>query len=93
MLRLPDGLRERIKAKADDNGRSMNAEIVQLLEREYPAPTDVMHIHLDNIRKVLDAYERTTDPKARLYFQHLVEAMAKSGHDLTFDDDDDLLGT
>lgn len=37
MLRLPDGLRDRIKAKADQNGRSMNAEIVQVLEREYPA--------------------------------------------------------
>lgn len=37
MLRLPDGLRDRIKEKADSNGRSMNAEIVQLLEREYPS--------------------------------------------------------
>lgn len=31
IVRLPDGMRERIKAKADENGRSMNAEIVARL--------------------------------------------------------------
>lgn len=36
MLRLPDGLRDRIKTYAERNGRSMNAEIVRILEREYP---------------------------------------------------------
>lgn len=89
MLRLPDGLRDRIKAKADENNRSMNAEIVQLLEREYPAPTDVMHIHLNNIRRVLDIYEKTTDPKERLRLQMMVEAMVTSGHgfQITFEDD------
>ncbi|WP_342643905.1 Arc family DNA-binding protein [Rhodoligotrophos ferricapiens] len=38
MLRLPDGLRDRIKAQAEKNGRSMNAEIVRVLEREFPKP-------------------------------------------------------
>lgn len=37
-LRLPEGMRERIKAYADRHGRSMNAEIVRILEREFPAP-------------------------------------------------------
>lgn len=37
MLRLPDGMRERIKTNADQNGRSMNAEIVAALEAAYPA--------------------------------------------------------
>lgn len=44
MLRLPDGMRERIKAEAEANNRSMNAEIVATLEEKYPAPagdTDV----------------------------------------------------
>lgn len=36
-LRLPDGMRERIKAAADAAGRSMNAEIVATLEEKYPA--------------------------------------------------------
>jgi hypothetical protein len=37
-LRLPEGLRDRIKAYADRHGRSMNAEIVRILEREFPEP-------------------------------------------------------
>jgi hypothetical protein len=36
MLRLPDGMRDRIKDAADLNGRSMNSEIVATLEEEYP---------------------------------------------------------
>lgn len=37
MLRLPDGMRDRIKAAADANRRSMNAEIVATLEEKYPS--------------------------------------------------------
>ena len=33
MLRLPDGMRDRIKAAAEANNRSMNAEIVARLEQ------------------------------------------------------------
>ena len=33
MLRLPDGLRERAKRRAADNGRSLNTEIIAALER------------------------------------------------------------
>lgn len=32
-LRLPDGLRDRVKRHAEANGRSMNSEIVSLLEQ------------------------------------------------------------
>lgn len=38
VLRLPDGMRDRIKAAAEANNRSMNAEIVATLEEKYPAP-------------------------------------------------------
>lgn len=38
MLRLPDGMRDRIKAAAETNNRSMNAELVATLEEKYPAP-------------------------------------------------------
>ena len=38
MLRLPDGMRDRIKAAADANNRSMNAEIVATLRAAYPEP-------------------------------------------------------
>jgi plasmid stability protein len=33
MVRLPDGLRERIKRRAAVNGRSLNSEIVDAIER------------------------------------------------------------
>lgn len=36
LLRLPDGLRERIKIRADFNKRSMNSEIVATLDHNYP---------------------------------------------------------
>lgn len=35
ILRLPDGMRDRIKVAAKASGRSMNAEIVQHLRRIY----------------------------------------------------------
>ena len=38
MLRLPDGMRGRIRAAAEANGRSMNSEIVSTLQEHYPAP-------------------------------------------------------
>lgn len=38
MLRLPDGMRDRIRAAAEVANRSMNAEIVATLEEKYPAP-------------------------------------------------------
>jgi hypothetical protein len=36
---MPDGMRERIRAAAESNDRSMNAEIVATLEEKYPAPS------------------------------------------------------
>lgn len=38
VLRLPDGMRDRIKAAAEANNRSMNSEIVATLEEKYPRP-------------------------------------------------------
>lgn len=91
MVRFPDGLRDRIRMAAEKNNRSMNAEIVATLEHEYPPSTDVMHVHLDDIRKALDMYEKATDPKDRLRLQLLVETMVTSGNKFSIDweDDDD----
>ncbi|NUB42864.1 Arc family DNA-binding protein [Fertoebacter nigrum] len=38
IVRLPEGMRKRIKDAADVSGRSMNAEIVHTLEKAYPPP-------------------------------------------------------
>lgn len=35
MLRLPEGMREKIKAHAEENGRSMNSEITHQLNKAY----------------------------------------------------------
>lgn len=37
-LRMPPDLKARVKAAAEANNRSMNAEIVALLEERFPAP-------------------------------------------------------
>ncbi|KIN76898.1 hypothetical protein Z950_1724 [Sulfitobacter mediterraneus KCTC 32188] len=37
MVRLPEDLRDRIKDAAEANSVSINSEIVELLERSYPA--------------------------------------------------------
>ena len=37
-VRLPDGMRDRIKIAAAASNRSMNAEIIDCLEEKYPAP-------------------------------------------------------
>ncbi|PTM96485.1 Arc family DNA-binding protein [Mycoplana dimorpha] len=39
MIRLPDGMRDRLKEEAKKNGRSMNAEIVARLEATFYDPT------------------------------------------------------
>lgn len=39
IIRLPDGMRDQIKRAAVEEGRSMNAQIVQHLRAIYP-PTD-----------------------------------------------------
>ena len=37
IIRVPDGMRERIKRAAEANGRSVNAELLALLDKTYPA--------------------------------------------------------
>ena len=35
VLRLPNGMRDQIKASAEKNGRSMNAEIIDRLQKSF----------------------------------------------------------
>jgi hypothetical protein len=41
LVRLPDGLRDRIKAGADREGMSMNEAIVWVLAQAFPAPSTI----------------------------------------------------
>ncbi len=43
MVRFPEGMRDRIKAAAEKNGRSMNSEIVYTLDEAYPDIDEVDH--------------------------------------------------
>ncbi|WP_285295511.1 Arc family DNA-binding protein [Aureimonas altamirensis] len=45
MLRLPNGMRDELKAAAAENGRSMNAEIVHRLETSFSATRGITPDH------------------------------------------------
>ncbi|MFG1340953.1 Arc family DNA-binding protein [Xanthobacter autotrophicus] len=55
IVRLPDGLRDRIAAAAKANGRSMNSEIVRALMLHFPPPPSAEDIiaELDMIADAL----------------------------------------
>jgi hypothetical protein len=89
MLRMPDGMRDRIKAKAEQNGVSMNAEIIHALHRYFPAPQDVGDILNDlaqNLsfvepelrKKVIDSL---SDEKARNWLSDWSDAINASDKD------------
>jgi hypothetical protein len=60
-LRLPEALRERIKTYADAHKRSMNAEIVRILEREFPEPWDMT----GRVTELVEMMKFIRDGKAR----------------------------
>ncbi|MBY3472069.1 Arc family DNA-binding protein [Rhizobium laguerreae] len=52
MLRLPGGLRDRIKAYSEARGTSINSEIIRILEREFPEPWSVEQ-RMDDLLRML----------------------------------------
>lgn len=48
MLRLPEGLRDRVRSHAVSQARSVNSEIVIALEEKYPAP-----LHPETVNEAL----------------------------------------
>jgi hypothetical protein len=58
MLRFPDGMRDAIAERAKRNGRSMNSEIVQILQDALDAGgkggADLEVIDKDELRKIID---------------------------------------
>ena len=55
-VRLPEGMRERIKADADANGRSMNTEVVARLEK--PAEVIDMETVMDGLYAIARRLDR-----------------------------------
>ncbi len=73
-LRLPEGLRDRIKLKSEQSGRSMNSEIVAALEAAFPSPDQFssdmsLSDALEDLQKRLDevkmAHRAKDSEKAR----------------------------
>lgn len=52
IIRVPNGMRDRIKRVADLNNRSVNAELLVLLDRTYPAETAIDE-HLQDIAEIV----------------------------------------
>jgi len=82
---IPQGLHERIAAKAAENGRSVNEEVVQALEKAFPVPatTDDIIRLLSEMFQMSDARRPNTasaeidsDPataRLRLYLAYLIQ--------------------
>ncbi|MDU4243559.1 MAG: Arc family DNA-binding protein [Bifidobacterium longum] len=71
-IRLPEDLKEGIKARATINGRSMNAEIVQMLD-------DAMHAN-DNAPEIAKLRQEITTLKLMLALQERsIEIMQSTG--------------
>lgn len=58
-LRLPDGMRDRIKAAADKSGRSMNAEMVARLEASFAARPDKETTELNAMKAIIEVLRRS----------------------------------
>ncbi|TIL95210.1 MAG: Arc family DNA-binding protein [Mesorhizobium sp.] len=91
-LRLPPGLRDRIKAHADAQGRSMNAEIVRILEREFPEPWTIEE-RVDQLHGLLTMLGHAA-PKdsADEIIKHVHETLTAIATGRTTDVDEDTRG-
>lgn len=75
MVRMSEGLRDRIKAAADASGRSQNSEIVATLEEKYPAKTVdlwVLAQFLQSLQQGLSGEEGEEERKAYLQAMNMV---------------------
>lgn len=57
-LRMPDDLRRRLEGSADSIGRSLNAEIVDRLERSFHG-THIAGLSVEDVMKVTDHVIKT----------------------------------
>lgn len=77
VLRLPTGMRARIKAAATRNSRTMNAEIVAVLEEKFPVPTISQYLAdklgSDTILELINT-EKTDLPAAIIKINKRMEA-------------------
>lgn len=75
MLRFPDGMRDELKKLAAKNGRSLNAEIIQRLERTITSD-ELVHEVPD---QVSDKYPNLEEREKDILRKKLHEALLDSG--------------
>ncbi|WP_299663860.1 Arc family DNA-binding protein [uncultured Ruegeria sp.] len=76
MVRMPEGLRDRVKLGADSAGRSMNSEIVGILEKKYPKPID-----LEDYRMVMDLLgilATSTEEQRSTFIRLVVDSLTRN---------------
>lgn len=65
-VRMPSGMRDRIKIEAERNNRSMNAEIVATLEEKYPEPEGLQfEVLLKQQGDLFDRIMEEEDPETK----------------------------
>ena len=74
-LRLPDELYARLRTRADSEGRSINAEIVAIIERELDRPDPK-----EFIRKLDELRSRMTLPPGTPMPEEIIRADRDSDH-------------
>ena len=69
VVRLPDGMRERIAEAAKASGRSMNAEIVARLQESFVKPSSAQEVTI--MGKVLDQRMQDMDERLEVFIHQL----------------------
>lgn len=75
VVRLPEGMRDRIAAAAERNGRSMNAEVVQALEQMFPPEPSMLEI----LERIHNAINQAETAGSLPYRKVLVDALDHFG--------------
>lgn len=83
IVRLPDGLRDRIRAAAEANNRSMNAEVVATLEQQYPSPAALEELFFSEIVEWSDRIGDAPDAEKDQLVDQANEWLEEHGLDRT----------
>jgi Arc-like DNA binding domain len=73
VVRLPSGLRDRIKEAAAANNRSMNAEIVDTLEQKYPRVNALDNFDGSLLIARVEAFNDQVPPRMKKAIEQLFE--------------------
>lgn len=81
IVRLPDGMRDRIKDAAAANNRSMNAEIVARLEESFEGGIGQLQVTVPNLSQSLQDLSKRVQEATEIYrspeFASAMRALAK----------------